>query len=77
MFAQIDVDNDPVLNSIGAYMVLNVHDEIGMMCPKEFEALGKELLVYHMEHCLETRGIHLTIPLEAVADSGHSYFDAK
>lgn len=77
MFAQIDIDNDPVLNAIGAYMVVNVHDEIIMMCPKEYVELCKERLVYNMERCLEKRGIKLTIPLEAVADSGDNYATAK
>ena len=77
MFAQVDIDSDPILNAIGAYMVMNVHDEIVMMCPKEYVDLCKERLVYNMEKCLEKRGINLTIPLEAVADQGHSYADAK
>ena len=77
MFAQIDIDKDPILNSIGAYMVMNVHDEIVMMCPEEYVELCKERLVYFMEKCLEVRGIHLTIPLEAVADSGANYAAAK
>ena len=77
MFAQIDIDSDPVLNAIGAYMVMNIHDEIVMMCPSEYAELCKERLVYFMEKCLEKRGINLTIPLEAVADQGHSYADAK
>lgn len=77
MFAQIDIDNDPILNAIGAYMVVNVHDEIIMMCPKEYVELCKERLVYNMEKCLEKRGINLTIPLEAVADSGDNYAAAK
>lgn len=77
MFAQLDVDNDPILKSIGAYMVINVHDEIVMMCPEEYVDLCKERLVYHMENCLPKRGIHLTIPLEAVADVGSSYYEAK
>lgn len=77
MFAQLDVDSDPILKSIGAYMVINVHDEIVMMCPEEYVDLCKERLVYHMENCLPKRGIHLTIPLEAVADTGKSYYEAK
>lgn len=77
MFAQLDIDNDPVLNAIGAYMVMNVHDEIVMMCPKEFTELCKERLVYFMENCLKSRGINLTYPLEAVADVGSSYYEAK
>lgn len=77
MFAQIDVDNDPILNAIGAHMVIQCHDEIVMVCPTEFTELCKERLVFHMENCLRKRGINLTIPLEAVADSGHSYYDAK
>lgn len=48
-----------------------------MMCPTEFVELCKERLTYHMENCLLKRGIHLTIPLEAVADCGRSYYDAK
>lgn len=77
MFAQLDIDNDVFFNDINAYMVMNVHDEIVMMCPKEFVEVCKERLVNFMVTCLEKRGIYLTIPLEAVADNGHSYFDAK
>lgn len=51
--------------------------EIVMMCPTQYVDLCKERLVYHMENCLPKRGIDLTIPLEAVADSGRSYCDAK
>ena len=51
--------------------------EVVMMCPEEYVDLCKERLVYHMENCLPKRGIHLTIPLEAVADTGKSYYEAK
>lgn len=77
MFATLDVDRDPVLKAIGAYLFLNVHDELGLMCPTKYVELGMERLQYHMEHCLQERGINLTIPLEAVPDYGHSYYDAK
>ena len=77
MFATLDVDSDPVLKAIGAYLFLNVHDELGLMCPTKYVELGMERLQYHMEHCLQKRGINLTIPLEAVPDYGHSYYDAK
>lgn len=77
MFATLDVDRDPVLKAIGAYLFLNVHDELGLMCPTKYVELGMERLQYHMEHCLQNRGINLTIPLEAVPDYGHSYYDAK
>ena len=77
MFATLDVDRDPVLKAIGAYLFLNVHDELGLMCPTKYVELGMERLQYHMEHCLQKRGINLTIPLEAVPDYGHSYYDAK
>lgn len=77
MFATLDVERDPVLKAIGAYLFLNVHDELGLMCPTKYVELGMERLQYHMEHCLQERGIYLTIPLEAVPDYGHSYYDAK
>ena len=32
MFAQLDIDNDPVLKSIGAYMVMNIHDKLSKTC---------------------------------------------
>ena len=77
MFATLDVDSDPVLKAIGACLFLSVHDELGLMCPTKYVELGMERLQYHMEHCLQKRGINLTIPLEAVPDYGHSYYDAK
>lgn len=76
-FAQIDLDNDTVLNSIGAYQVSSVHDEVVMMCPTEFAHLCQDRMKYIMSHCMPRRGIHLTIPLEAETDYGHSYYEAK
>ena len=76
-FAQIDLDNDTVLNSIGAYQVSSVHDEVVMMCPTEFAHLCQDRMKYIMSHCMPRRGIHLTIPLEAETDCGHSYYEAK
>lgn len=32
MFAQLDIDSDPVLKSIGAYMVMNIHDKLSKTC---------------------------------------------
>lgn len=32
MFAQLDVDNDVILKSIGAYMVMNIHDRHSSFC---------------------------------------------
>lgn len=32
MFAQLDIDNDPILKSIGAYMVMNIHDKLSKTC---------------------------------------------
>ena len=76
-FAQIDLDNDTVLNSIGAYQVSSVHDEVVMMCPTEFVHLCMERMQYIMSHCMPRRGIHLTIPLEAETGYGRDYYTAK
>lgn len=76
-FAQIDIDNDPVLNAIGAYSVSSVHDEVVMMCPTEFVNICMERMKYLMSHCMPKRGIDLTIPLEAETDYGASYYEAK
>ena len=77
MFAQLDIDNDPVLKSIGAYMVMNIHDEVAMICPTEYKELCMERLKFHMENCMLKRGIHLTYNLKAVPGYGKSYFEAK
>lgn len=77
MFAQLDVDNDVILKSIGAYMVMNVHDEIAMICPTQYVDLCMERLKFHMENCMPKRGIHLTYNLKAVPGYGRSYYDAK
>lgn len=76
-FAQIDLDNDTVLNSIGAYQVSSVHDEVVMMCPTEFAHLCQDRMKYIMSHCMPRRGIHLTIPLEAETGEGKDYYTAK
>ena len=76
-FAQIDLDNDTILNSIGAYQVSSVHDEVVMMCPTEFVHLCMERMQYIMSHCMPRRGIHLTIPLEAETGYGRDYYTAK
>lgn len=76
-FAQIDLDNDAVLNSIGAYQVSSVHDEVVMMCPTEFVHLCMERMQYIMSHCMPRRGIYLTIPLEAETGYGRDYYTAK
>ena len=76
-FAQIDIDNDPVLNAIGAYSVSSVHDEVVMMCPTEFVNICMERMKYLMSHCMPKRSIDLTIPLEAETDYGASYYEAK
>lgn len=77
MAAQTDIDNDVVLNSIGAKMVIQCYDEIVMTCPIKYKSLCMERLVYHMEHCMPKRGVNFTIPLEAVADFGRTYAEAK
>ena len=77
MFAQLDIDSDPVLKSIGAYMVMNIHDEVAMICPTEYKELCMERLKFHMENCMLKRGIHLTYNLKAVPGYGKSYFEAK
>ena len=51
--------------------------EIVMVCPKNFAELRKQRLTFHMENCLPSRGINLTIPLEAVGDIGRTYSEAK
>lgn len=75
--AQIDIDNDIVLKSIGVKQVASVHDEIVVTCPIKFKDLAMERIKYHMEHCLPKRGVYLTYPLEAVGDCGSSYAEAK
>lgn len=77
MFAQLDIDSDPVLKAIGAYMVMNIHDEVAMICPTEYKELCMERLKFHMENCMLKRGIHLTYNLKAVPGYGKSYFEAK
>lgn len=52
-------------------------DEIVSVVPKEFVDLALERVCYHMENAIARRGVHLTIPLEAVGDKGKSYYEAK
>ena len=31
----IAIDKDPYLNSLGVKLILTIHDEVGVICPKE------------------------------------------
>lgn len=74
MRAQIQVDKDPILNSIGASMRIQIHDELVLVAPKRFKLIAMERLKYLMEHCLPHE---LVVPLVSEVDFGATYAEAK
>ncbi|MGN1062270.1 MAG: DNA polymerase, partial [Candidatus Scatosoma sp.] len=54
-----------------AKLILQVHDELVVDCPESEREKVKDILKYEMEHAAE-----LSVPLEAEAGAGKSWYDA-
>lgn len=73
--AQILVEYDPELNSLGFEQLLQVHDEIVGQCPEENAQRCMERLAEIMADCLPQKLNN--VELEASVDFGDTYAEAK
>lgn len=72
--AMILCDNDPVLRSLGADLLLQVHDELIFEVPEEAIQEAQEVAIERMEHPFSE---DLVVPLAVDAGHGYSWASAK
>jgi DNA polymerase I len=74
--AMLNADTDPELNSLGAKMLLQIHDEIIWECPQDKDTVKavKDRVKYLMENPFAEP---LLVPLPAEVGSGYTWSSAK
>lgn len=70
--AMINVFNRLAEEGLKAKLILQVHDELVLDCPKEEEQRAAEILKYEMENAVK-----LSVPLTVEVNSGKDWYDAK
>ena len=70
--AMINVFNRLAEEGLKAKLILQVHDELVLDCPKEEEQKAAEILKYEMENAVK-----LSVPLTVEVNSGKDWYDAK
>lgn len=76
MSAQNRIAKDPWFEENGAYMLLQVHDELVFECPEHLVEKCIEKVKWYMEHPFGDKR-SLNLPLNADADFGNNYQEAK
>jgi DNA polymerase-1 len=74
MMCQPKIDNDARLQEMNCRMILQVHDELVFVCPREHVEEAIKIIKNYMEHPLPKP---LNVPLRADADWGQTYAEAK
>ena len=70
--AMIKVRNRLLAEKLSAKLILQVHDELIVECPKEETEQVKKILAEEMENA-----VSLSVPMLAEAASGESWYQAK
>lgn len=73
--AMLACEHDPELNSLGARLLLQIHDELLFECPEENVTPVKARVKYLMERPFGN--LQLSVPLPASAGHGHTWATAK
>ena len=68
--AMINVDKKLKESGLGAKLLLQVHDELLVECPREHSAAVLEILKNEMENATA-----LTVPLKVEAESGENWYE--
>lgn len=73
--AMLLCENDPELNSLGARLLLQIHDELIFECPEQNVGPVKARVKYLMEHPWGDKTLSVALP--ASAGHGHTWATAK
>lgn len=76
MNAQNRMMNDPWFEEHGAYMLIQVHDEVVYECPEEYVEECMKRIQKYMSHPFGDN-VELNLEMKADADFGDSYAEAK
>ncbi len=73
--AMIDIENDPLLKSLGTIMLLQVHDELILECDEDEEKmnLSCERIQFHMENAFNDKVFKLKVKLKAKPQIGYDW----
>lgn len=74
--AMLIAEYDPVLHSLGAELLLQVHDELIWECPDD-DAVVEQVKKRVQEIMSRPLGFDLAVPTPASAGAGHTWADAK
>lgn len=74
MLCQPKIDKDARLKEMNCRMILQVHDELVFVCPKQHAEEATKIITEYMEHPLPKP---LNVPLRVDSDTGETYASAK
>lgn len=76
--AMLRIDNDPEFESLGARLIMTVHDELVAECPPENVERAKAIIADRMAHPLQQAPFFMDYPVPIMPDVGeaHRWSDA-